>query len=196
MFTVIDELAQRVADRSPPSKFTSTASAFAMLRTLSVSALISSREYIMVRSSLSKRHGDEESVTPYLLSVLRLAAAFVYVAHGTQKLFGVPGHPFHAPVFAATMLGAAGVIETIGGTLMLLGLFTRPVAFVLSGQMAVAYFTQHAPNGTVADRQRRRPRGAVLFRLAVFLRRRGRTDQPRRVARPPLNRKSQIVPAQ
>jgi putative oxidoreductase len=84
---------------------------------------------------------------PYLLSVLRLAAAFVYVAHGTQKMFGVPGHLFHAPVFAATLLGAAGVIETVGGTLMFLGLFTRPVAFVLSGQMAVAYFTQHAPRG-------------------------------------------------
>lgn len=86
-------------------------------------------------------------LSPYLLSVLRLAAAFVYVAHGTQKMFGVPGHPFHAPVVAATMMGAAGVIETIGGTLMFLGLFTRPVAFVLSGQMAVAYFTQHSPRG-------------------------------------------------
>ena len=85
--------------------------------------------------------------TPYLLSVLRLVAAFVYVAHGTQKMFGVPGHPFHAPVFAATMMGAAGVIETIGGGLMFLGLFARPVAFVLSGQMAVAYFTQHFPSG-------------------------------------------------
>jgi putative oxidoreductase len=87
------------------------------------------------------------SVAQYLLSLLRLAAAFMYVAHGTQKLFGVPGHAFHAPVFTATMMGAAGVIETIGGTLMLLGLFTRPVAFVVSGQMAVAYFTQHAPRG-------------------------------------------------
>jgi len=88
-----------------------------------------------------------KSLTPYLLSVLRLVAAFVYVAHGTQKLFGVPGHPFHAPVFAATMMGAAGVIETIGGILLFLGLFTRPVAFVVSGQMAVAYVTQHAPKG-------------------------------------------------
>jgi putative oxidoreductase len=87
------------------------------------------------------------SLTQYHLSFLRLAAAFVYLAHGTQKMFGVPGHPFHAPAFAATMIGAAGVIETIGGTLMLLGLFTRPVAFVISGQMAVAYFTQHAPHG-------------------------------------------------
>jgi putative oxidoreductase len=94
----------------------------------------------MKSSSLSR-------LTPYLLSVLRLVAASLYVAHGTQKMFGVPGHPFHAPVFAATMLGAAGVIETIGGTLMLLGLFTRPVAFILSGQMAVAFFTQHFPQG-------------------------------------------------
>jgi putative oxidoreductase len=86
-------------------------------------------------------------LTPYFLSVLRLVAAFVYVAHGTQKMFGVPGHAFHAPVFAATMMGAAGVLETIGGTLMFLGLFTRPVAFVLSGQMAVTFFTQHFPRG-------------------------------------------------
>ena len=86
-------------------------------------------------------------LTPYLLSVLRLVAASVYIAHGTQKMFGVPGHPFHAPVIAATMMGAAGVLETIGGTLLFLGLFTRPVAFVLSGQMAVAFFTQHFPRG-------------------------------------------------
>jgi len=86
-------------------------------------------------------------LAPYLLSVLRMVAAFIYVAHGTQKMFGVPGHPFHAPVFAATLFGAAGVIETVGGTLIFLGLFTRSVAFVLSGQMAVAYFTQHSPRG-------------------------------------------------
>ena len=107
-------------------------------------------------------------LTPYLLSVLRIAAAFVYVAHGTQKLFGVPGHPLHAPVFAVTLLGAAGVIETIGGTLMLLGLFTRPVAFVLSGQMAVAYFTQHSPHGFWPIVERRRARGAVLFLWLFF----------------------------
>jgi len=84
---------------------------------------------------------------PYLQSALRMVAAFIFMAHGTQKLFGFPGHPFHAPVLAATMMGAAGIIETIGGTLMLLGLFTRPVAFFVSGQMAVAYFTQHWPRG-------------------------------------------------
>jgi putative oxidoreductase len=86
-------------------------------------------------------------LTPFLLSVLRIVAAALFLAHGTQKLFGVPGHPFHLPVMATTLLFAAGVLETAGGTLMILGLFTRPVAFVLSGEMAAAFFTQHFPRG-------------------------------------------------
>ena len=86
-------------------------------------------------------------LTPYLLSVLRIVAGALFVAHGTQKLFGVPGHPFHAPVFAVSLMFAAGVLETFGGALMVLGLFTRQVAFVLSGEMAVAFFMQHYPGG-------------------------------------------------
>jgi putative oxidoreductase len=86
-------------------------------------------------------------LTPYLLSVLRIVAAALFIAHGTSKLFGVPGHPFHAPVPAMTLLFAAGVLETFGGSLLLLGLFTRPVAFILSGEMAVAFFKQHFPQG-------------------------------------------------
>ena len=84
-------------------------------------------------------------MTPYLQSALRIAAAFIFVLHGTQKLFGFPGG---SPVPAGSLLGAAGVLEAVGGTLMLLGLFTRPVAFVLAGEMAVAYFTAHMPRGT------------------------------------------------
>ena len=83
-------------------------------------------------------------MTPYLQSALRIAAAFIFVLHGTQKLFGFPGG---SPVPAGSLLGAAGVLEAVGGTLMLLGLFTRPVAFVLAGEMAVAYFTAHMPRG-------------------------------------------------
>ena len=85
-------------------------------------------------------------LAPHLLSALRIAAAFTFIAHGTQKLFGfpVPGPPFKL----MSMLGAAGIIEAVGGLLMLLGLFSRPVAFVLAGEMAVAYFMQHAPRGT------------------------------------------------
>lgn len=84
---------------------------------------------------------------PRLLSVLRIVAAVIFLAHGTQKLFAVPGAPGASPVPLASLIGAAGVIETVGGILMLLGLLTRPVAFVLSGEMAVAYFLTHAPQG-------------------------------------------------
>jgi putative oxidoreductase len=72
-------------------------------------------------------------------------AAFVYMAHGTQKLFGFPA-PFPMPHLPPMFL-AGGLIETFGGLLLLLGLFTRPVAFILSGEMAVAYFKFHAPQG-------------------------------------------------
>ena len=84
-------------------------------------------------------------LSPYLLSVLRIVAAFTFIAHGTQKLFAFPLGPRAA---LASQLGAAGIIETVGGALLLLGLFTRPVAFVLAGEMAYAYFTAHAPRGT------------------------------------------------
>jgi putative oxidoreductase len=82
---------------------------------------------------------------PYLLSVLRIAAAFTFIAHGTQKLFGMPGGE---RVALNSLLGLAGVLEAGGGALMLVGLLARPVAFILAGEMAYAYFTQHAPRGT------------------------------------------------
>ena len=85
--------------------------------------------------------------TPKLLSVLRIIAAFLFIAHGAQKLFGFlapPGMPSFAP-FSQMWVG--GVLEFFGGLLLLLGLFTRPVAFILSGMMAVAYFQMHAPGG-------------------------------------------------
>ena len=84
---------------------------------------------------------------PHLLSALRIVAALLFLMHGTVKLFGFPHGAQRPPLVLASMLGAAGVLEAFGGGLMLLGLFTRPVAFVLSGEMAVAYFTQHAPHG-------------------------------------------------
>ena len=85
--------------------------------------------------------------TLYFLSVLRIVAAALFFAHGTQKLFGVPGNPFHAPVLAMSLMFAAGVLEAFGGLFMFLGWFTRPVAFVLSGEMAFAFFRQHFPRG-------------------------------------------------
>ena len=72
-------------------------------------------------------------------------AAFVYTVHDTQKLFGFPA-PFPMPHLPPLFL-AGGIIETFGGLLLLLGLLTRPVAFILSGEMAVAYLKFHAPQG-------------------------------------------------
>jgi putative oxidoreductase len=87
------------------------------------------------------------SWAPYLLSVLRIVAAFLFIAHATQKLFAYPVAEPRSPVPLASLLGVAGVLELVGGALLLLGLFTRPVAFLLSGEMAVAYFMAHAPRG-------------------------------------------------
>ncbi|HEY3378327.1 MAG TPA: DoxX family protein [Armatimonadota bacterium] len=81
---------------------------------------------------------------PYLLSLLRIVVAALFLEHGLQKLWGFPGGTSPVPLYS--MAGAAGVIETVGGLLLLLGLFTRAAAFVLSGEMAVAYFMVHAPH--------------------------------------------------
>jgi len=84
--------------------------------------------------------------TPLLLSVLRIVTAFLFVAHGTQKWLAFPV-PRATPTVLWSLTGAAGLLELVGGALLLVGLFTRPVAFVLSGLMAFAYFIAHAPQG-------------------------------------------------
>ena len=84
---------------------------------------------------------------PRLLSVLRIVAALIFMLHGTQKLFGFPprmGGAVTGPE-VLSLLWVGGVLELVGGALLLLGLFTRPVAFVLAGEMAVAYFMFHQP---------------------------------------------------
>ncbi len=80
-----------------------------------------------------------------LLSVLRIVAALLYIAHGTQKLFAFPVAEPRPPVELFSLFGAAGMLEVIGGPLLLLGLFTRPLALLLAGEMALAYFIVHAP---------------------------------------------------
>ena len=82
---------------------------------------------------------------PLVLGILRIVTALLFIEHGTQKLFGFPAGEREAIGFALTLPGIAGILETFGGILLLLGLFTRPVAFILSGQMAVAYWMAHAP---------------------------------------------------
>jgi putative oxidoreductase len=82
---------------------------------------------------------------PILLSVLRVVSAFLFMAHGTQKLLAWPVNQPRNTVELMSLSGAAGILEVFGGAMLLFGLFTRPVAFILSGEMAVAYFLRHAP---------------------------------------------------
>lgn len=84
---------------------------------------------------------------PRLLSVLRIVTGLLFLAHGLVKLFGFPVGAAPGQVPLMSIYGLAGVLELVGGTAIVLGLFTRPVAFVLSGQMAVAYFMAHAGQG-------------------------------------------------
>ena len=88
-----------------------------------------------------------EGWSAHFLSVLRIIAAFLYMQHGAQKLFGVFATPQTHAFPLPSLMGLGGVLEFFGGLLVLFGLFTRPVAFILSGQMAVAYFMVHAPKG-------------------------------------------------
>lgn len=85
--------------------------------------------------------------TPRLLSVLRIVAAFLFMAHGAQKLFGIPTPLQGGGPPLISLFGMSGILEFFGGLFILLGLFTRPAAFILAGEMAVAYFKMHAPGG-------------------------------------------------
>jgi putative oxidoreductase len=89
--------------------------------------------------------------SPRLLSVLRIVAAFVYVQHGGQKLFAFPVamSSSGATVSPFSLLGAAAIIEIVGGLLILVGLFTRVAAFICSGEMAAAYFLAHLPHAVL-----------------------------------------------
>jgi putative oxidoreductase len=85
------------------------------------------------------------SLSPSLLSLLRIVAAFLFIAHGTQKLFGAPVLEPRAAVELMSLRGLAGFLEVFGGGLLLIGFLTRPVAFILAGEMAFAYFMSHWP---------------------------------------------------
>ncbi|MGR3498279.1 MAG: DoxX family protein [Limimaricola soesokkakensis] len=80
---------------------------------------------------------------PEMLSVLRIVSALIFTLHGSQKIFAFPPSEQTPPL--ASLMGVGGLLELVGGLLLLVGLFTRPVAFVLSGMMAVAYWAFHAP---------------------------------------------------
>jgi putative oxidoreductase len=84
---------------------------------------------------------------PRLLSVLRIVDGLVLLQYGTAKLFGWPAVEMFEDLKWLSLFGIAGMFELVGGTLLILGLFTRPAAFILSGEMAAAYFIEHLPHG-------------------------------------------------
>src|SRR5579863_3908225 len=90
---------------------------------------------------MSSLYAGLTKASPYILSVLRIVAALLFIEHGLAKYFGFPaaGPPMNA------LLYVQGAIEIIGGILLLVGAFTRPVAFIIAGDMAVAYFMAHFP---------------------------------------------------
>ena len=90
-----------------------------------------------------------DSWAPRALAALRLVSGYLFVQHGTAKLFGIPHIAMFDQLHLFSMLGLAGVLELTGGALLMLGLFVRPTAFVLSGEMAVAYFSAHASPANV-----------------------------------------------
>jgi putative oxidoreductase len=104
--------------------------------------------------------------SPYALAILRIVAGLLFMPHGMQKLFGFPVPPESGLPPAFSLFWIGGVLEFGGGLLMLLGLFTRPVAFLLSGEMAVAYWMVHAPQGFIPALNR--GDAAVLY-CFVFL---------------------------
>lgn len=90
-----------------------------------------------------------DSWRPRALAVLRIVTAYLFMAHGTAKLFGMPHVAMFDGLKLMSLPGLAGVLEVVGGALLLIGLLTRPVAFILCGFMAVAYFMAHASQGNV-----------------------------------------------
>jgi putative oxidoreductase len=98
---------------------------------------------------------------PIALGVLRLSAACLFLMHGLEKIFGVGGGRIDRDIM--TIRGLAGWLEIVGGPLFAIGLFTRPVAFILSGEMAVAYFRSWAPRGFWASFEQAGMEASILF---------------------------------
>jgi len=105
---------------------------------------------------------------PHVRSLLRIVTAYLFLLHGSAKLLQVPHVAMFDDLQLVSLLGLAGVLELVGGGLLLIGLFTRPVAFVLSGEMAFAYFMMHASRDTLLLPLINRGEPAVLY-CFIFL---------------------------
>jgi len=111
---------------------------------------------------------NNPQLTSRALSVLRIVSAYLLIQHGTAKLLGFPLVAYFDGLQVLSLIGFAGILELFGGALLLVGLFTRPVAFVLSGLLAFAYFIGHASKGFVLSPMLNGGESAVLF-CFVFL---------------------------
>ena len=105
---------------------------------------------------------------PVISSLLRIGVTLLFIEHGTAKLFGFPHVEYFDNFQLLSLMGVAGLLEVIGGALLLIGLMTRPVAFVLSGELALAYFIGHASNGHFLSPMLNEGESAVLF-CFIFL---------------------------
>jgi putative oxidoreductase len=109
-----------------------------------------------------------DSLTPKALAVLRIVTGFLFIQHGTAKLLGMPHVDMFNNLQLLSLTGFAGVLELVGGALLIIGLWTRPVAFLLSGEMAIAYFMVHAGQGHVLSPILNMGESAVLY-CFIFL---------------------------
>jgi putative oxidoreductase len=108
------------------------------------------------------------ALQPYALALLRIVAGYMLLLHGTSKVLGVPTTGHAGALDLQTLSGWSGILELAGGALVLIGWFTRPAAFILSGEMAVAYFVGHASHGNALLPTLNRGELAVLY-CFVFL---------------------------
>ena len=109
-----------------------------------------------------------DALTPKALAVLRIVTGFLFLQHGSAKLLGIPHVEMFDQLKVMSLIGFAGVLELVGGVLLVVGLWTRPVAFVLSGEVAAAYFMGHAPQGHFFSPMMNQGESAVLF-CFIFL---------------------------
>ena len=109
-----------------------------------------------------------DSLTPKAMALLRIVSGYLFLLHGSSKLLHVPHVDMFDGLQLVSLMGLAGIIELVGGALLILGLFTRPAAFVMSGQMAAAYFMAHASQGHLLVPMLNEGEAAVLF-CFVFL---------------------------
>lgn len=115
------------------------------------------------------KQGTLQAYTPHALAALRIVTAYLFIQHGTAKLFGFPHQEMFDGLQLFSLIGLAGVLEVAGGLLIGVGLFTRSTAFVLSGFMAVAYFMAHASQGNVLAPMLNAGEVAVLYSFIFLL---------------------------